>query len=135
MYTHDSDDKCAPILKLNDLAQLYMSRMEQVGVKLDVRVHTAHLKKCLLAQFTDMQAQKQGRDILLAYEEDIGTALAKAYDSDGDNEAIYLACAAKIICSQMFGKAKPFNGFPSACQKNSGPSLLLALVNMVMASL
>ena len=54
---HNSDDKHAPIFKLCDLAQLYVSRMEQLGVKPDA-VHTTRLKRCLLAQFTDMQAQK-----------------------------------------------------------------------------
>ena len=129
---HNSDDKHAPIFKLCDLAQLYVSRMEQLGVKLDARVHTTRLKQRLLAQFTDMQAQKQGRDILLAFEEDIGTALAKACEFDSDNEAIHLARAATIVRSQMFGKAKPFNGFPSGCRKDSVPSLLLALVNMIL---
>ena len=57
---------------------------EQLGVKLDTRVHTTRLKQCLLAQFTDMQAQKKGRDVLMAFEEDIGTALAKACEFDKD---------------------------------------------------
>ena len=65
----------------------------------------------------------------MAFEEDIGTALAKACEFDSDNAAIHLAHAVR---SQMFGKAKPFNGFPSGCQKDSVPSLLLALVNMIL---
>ena len=57
---HNSDEQQAPVFKLSDLAQLYVSRMEQLGVKLDARVHTTRLKQRLLAQFKDMQAQKQG---------------------------------------------------------------------------
>ncbi len=64
----------------------------------------------------------------MAFEEDIGTALAKACEFDSDNEAIHLARAAKIVRSHIFGKAKPSTGFPAGCQKESVPSLLLALV-------
>ena len=130
--TRNLDEQRARVFNLSDLAQLYVSRMEQLGVKLDVRVHTTRLKQRLLAQFIDMQAQKQGRDILMAFEEDIGTALAKACEFDSDNDAIHLARATKIVRSHMFGKAKPFNGFPTGCQKESVPSLLLAVVNMIL---
>ena len=115
---YSSEDK-APIFKLSDLAQLYVSRMDQLGINLDKRIHTTRLKHRLLAQFTDMRAQKKGRDILLAFEEDIGTALAKACELDSDNEAIHLARAAKIVRRHLFEKSKPFDGFPAGCQKES----------------
>ena len=63
--------------------------------------------------YRHMQAQKKGRDILMAFEEDIGTALAKACEFDTDSDAIHLARAAKIVRNHMFGKAKPFTGFPT----------------------
>lgn len=88
---------------------MHVSRMEQLGVKLDTRVHTTRLKQRLLAQFTDMRAQRKGRDVLMAFEEDIGTALAKACEFDDDNEAIHLARTAKIVRSHIFGEAKPFS--------------------------
>ena len=44
MYTEEkrcSDgDKVAVVFKLSDLAQLYVSRREQLGIKPDTRVHT-----------------------------------------------------------------------------------------------
>ena len=97
----------------SDLAQLYGSRMEQLGVKLDTRVHTTRLKQRLLAQFTDMHAQRKGRDVLMAFEEDIG--LAKACEFDSDNEAIHLARAAKIVLS---GKLNPLLGSQQDVKKN-----------------
>ena len=68
----------------------------------------------------------------MAFKEDIGTALAKAGEFDSDNDAIHLARVAKIVRSHMFGKAKPFNEFPAGYQKESVPSLLLALGNMIL---
>ena len=72
------DEERAPVFKLSNLAQLYTSRLEQLGVKRHVKVHTTRLKQRLLAHFTDMQAQKKGREVLLAFEEDIGTAWPKS---------------------------------------------------------
>ena len=69
---------------------------------------------------------------MLAFEEDICTALTKACELDGDNEAIHLARAAKIVRRHLLKKAKPFDGFPAECHKESVPSLLLALVNMIL---
>ena len=42
------DEERVPVFKLSDLAQLYTSRLEQLGVKLDVKVHTIWLKQRLL---------------------------------------------------------------------------------------
>ena len=106
--------------------------MEQLGIKLDMRPHTTRLKQRLLAEFTDMRAQKKGQDILLAIENDIGPALAKACEIDSDSDAIILAHVAKIVRSHMFEDAKPFTGLTEGCQKESVSPLLLALVNMIL---
>ena len=87
-------------------------------MKLDVKVHTTWLKQCLLTHFTDMQAQKIGREVLLAFEEEIGTALAKACELDSDNDAIHLACAAKIVRNHMFGKLNPLLALHWDVRKN-----------------
>ena len=69
---------------------------------------------------------------MLTFEDDIGTALSKACELESDNEAIHLARAAKIVCQHLFEKTKPFDGFLVGCQKESVPSILLALVNMIL---
>ena len=96
-----ADEVGAPIFKLSDLGQLYSSRMEQLGVKLDTRVHTT---RRLLAQFRDMRAQKNGRDIFVAFEEDVGAALVKICESDNDNDAIHLSRAAKLFVAKCLEK-------------------------------
>jgi len=65
------DTERAPVFKLADLAYLYVTRMEQLGLKLDLRRHTTRLKQHLLAKFMDMRAQKKGRNILLVFEDDL----------------------------------------------------------------
>ena len=66
------DEKTAHVFKLANLVELYQYRMQQLGVKLDTRVHSTRLKHRLLAQFPDMRAHTKGRDVLLVFEEDVG---------------------------------------------------------------
>ena len=75
---------------------------------------------------------EKGRDVLMAFEEHIGTALAKACEFDSANDVIHLTRAVKIVRNHMFRKAKSFTGFPVGCQKESVPPLLLALLNMIL---
>ena len=135
MYIEEArlETSTAPVFKLADLAHLYMSRMEQLGVVSDTRVNTTHLKQRLLAHFPDMRAHTKGRDVFLVFDEDIGAALGKACEQDSDSDAVQLARAAQIVRRHMFEDPKPFNGsFEEMCQEKSVPNLLLALVNMVL---
>ena len=122
----------APVFKLAELSHLYKSRMEQLGVEVDSRVDSTRLKERLLAEFPDMRAYTKGRDVLMAFEHDIGTALAKACELDDNEDAMHIARAAQIVRRHIFDEAKPFNGFPKQCQEDSVPKLLLTLVNMVL---
>ena len=49
------NEKSAPVHKLADLVQLYQSKMEQLVVRTDTRVHSIRFKHRLLAQFPDTQ--------------------------------------------------------------------------------
>ena len=125
-------DESAPVFKLAELSQLYKSQMEQLGVEVDNRVHSTRLNQRLLAEFPDMRAYTKGRDVLMAFEDDIGSALAKACEQDNNEDAMHIARAAHIVRRHIFGEAKPFNGFPEHCQEDSVPQLLLTLVNMIL---
>ena len=77
MYIEEThlETSTAPVFKLADLAHLYMSRIEQLGVVSDTRVNTTRLKQRLLAHFPDLRAHTKGRDVFLVFDEDIGAAL------------------------------------------------------------
>ena len=86
-----------------------------------------------LAYFPDIEAHKQGRDVVLIYNKDIGSALRKACEHDADDDAIHLAKAAKIVRRDMFKLKNKFNGsFAPHCQERSVPTSLLSLVAMVL---
>ena len=54
------DEETARVFQLVDLVHLSPSRMEQLGLKLDARVHSTQLKPRLLSQFPDMRAHTKG---------------------------------------------------------------------------
>ena len=128
-----TDTEVAPIFKLADLVSLYATRLKQLGTNEESRIHSTKLKERLLSYFPDMQAHKQGRNVVLMANHDIGQALRKACHHDADNDAVHLARAAKIVRKDMFKVKQNFDGsFGRTCQEDSVPASLLALVSMVL---
>ena len=70
---------------------MYKTRLEQLGVVIEGRVHTSRLKLRLLSVFPDVTAHLQGRNVMLSFDDDIGGALTKACDHDSDHDAMHLA--------------------------------------------
>ena len=127
------DSLVAPMFKLTDLVNLYRTRLEQLGTPVTGRVHSTKLKNRILNYFPDMDAHKQGRDVVLACNEDVGAALWKACEQDADNDCVHLARAASIVRREMFKMKQGFTGsFDAQCQEESVPPLLLSLVAMVL---
>ena len=96
------DTEVAPIYKLADLANLYSTRLKQLGVNMESRVHSTKLKDKILSYFPDMEAHKQGGNIVLVRNRDIGCALVKACNLDADSDEVQLAGAATIVRKDMF---------------------------------
>jgi len=102
-YIEDArmDDLVAPIFKLTDLVNLYITRLKQLGTEVVGRIHSTKLKDRILGYFPDMEAHKQGRNVVLISNKDVGSALSKACehdaDNDADNDAVHLARAANIV--------------------------------------
>ena len=112
----------APIIKLSDLVKLYSSRLEHLGVEQHTRPHSAVLKNRILAQIPELKASKEGRDILLAFDDDLGPTLRRACDDDCDSEAMCLARAAKIVRRDIPDLQTKFTGsFDPDCQVKSVP--------------
>ena len=135
LYTKDTHLKegTSPIFRLAYLANLHATRIEQSGVPLDTRVNMTRLKECLLAQLPGLRAQSKGRDVILAFDDDIAEALGKACEQDCNSESVHLAQAAQIIHRCMLEEANSFAGsFKEACQQEAVPPVLRAVVDMVL---
>ena len=132
LYTEDTHLKgdTSPLFRLANLANLYATRIEQLGVPLDTRMNTTKLKERLQAQLPGICAQSKGRDVVLAFDVNIAEALGKACEQDFDSELVHLAQAAQIIRRYMFEEANSFTGsFEGACEQEA---VLWALVYMVL---
>ena len=80
-----------------------------------------------------MEAQIQVREIVLVFNEDLGTALGKAFEHDADSNAVHLAKAAMIVRGDMSAMKRKFNGsFGTQCKEESVPISLKVLINMVL---
>ena len=127
------DSDVAPLFKLIDLATLYKARMEQLGTVMPGRVHSTELKDRILRYFPNLEEHKRGRDILLAFNQDVGAALRMACEQDADSDGIHLARAANIVRRDMLKMTTAFSGsFDTICQEESMPNALIALVSMIL---
>lgn len=98
-------DETSPVFKLAELVHLYKSRMERLGIKHGGRVHTDRLKQKMLAHFLNMCAQHQAGDVLTAFNENPGDALAKASELDRDLHVVQLVRAVQIVRLHIIGDA------------------------------
>ena len=119
------------MFKLKDVVSLYKNRLQHQGITMDNRIHSTRLKIRLLSALPDLTAHAQGREILLTSKEDVGLALIKV--CDGNSDAAHLMWAAQLIRKELFNiKIMQFDDFFSReGQRDSVPSSLLPLVNMV----
>ena len=116
------------IFRLADLVSLYKQRLEQLGIDAP-DVNSTRLKDKLLAEIPELEAHKKGRDILLAFDKDVGLALSEASNY---SEAIVLAKAAKILRKNMIEHKSKFDGtFHGGCVEEAIPSTLLQFVCMI----
>ena len=103
-YIEDArtESSIAPVFQLSDLVTLYTSRIKELGLNVEKRVHSTKLKERILASIPDLKAHPQGKQVRLAFESDIGHVLSAACDMDYDNDAVVLAKAARIIRRDLF---------------------------------
>ena len=91
------DSLVVSVFKLTDLANMYSNRLEQLGSGVAGCDHSSRLKERILAFFPDMEAHKQGREVVLVCNKDVGSAIRKACETVVDNDAFHLAKAANIV--------------------------------------
>jgi hypothetical protein len=85
------------------------------------------------AHFPDLREPTEGRDTLLAFNDDVGKVLRKILSEECDDNGVHLAKAAEIVRKEMLKIRAAFNGsFTAQCQKESVPESLLSLVQMIL---
>ena len=124
------EDEDVTVLKMNELAKLFSSRLEELEVERG-RINSSRLKERILTAFPDLTAVAQGRDVLLVLKEDIGEMVKRAKEKD--SEAYHLAKAANIVRRDILKVKNTFNGtFQRSCQKDAIPVSLKILIDMIL---
>ena len=123
-----------PIFKLSDLIKLYTSKLSALGVELDTRVHSTRFKNRLLSQFEDMSSYNDKKEVILAFNYDVGEALSVAAEANFDDDGYILARAAHILRRDMLEEnSQQFEGdFNESKQELSVSPALLSFVSCVM---
>ena len=124
------------VCKLSDLKKEYCKRLAQQGVAEETQeINSTRLKEKLMAAVPGLTAHTQGREVLLAFNENIGHLISDVFceDNDADADLKCLARAVRIVRKEMFIETNASNGtFSSNCQRESIPRTLLSLVNMIL---
>ena len=91
------ENNTIPIFKLSDLIKMYDSRMRELGVHLEQRTHSTRFKERILAQIEDLVAYNEGKEIILAFNYDIGEAISTSVEKNYDDDGYVLSKAASIL--------------------------------------
>ena len=59
------DNLVASVFKLTELTNLYSIRLKQLGTDTEGRIHSTKLKDRILGYLQDMEAHRQGRDVMI----------------------------------------------------------------------
>ncbi|KAI8486109.1 hypothetical protein Bbelb_362090 [Branchiostoma belcheri] len=80
-----------------------------------------------------MRAYKKGRDVYMAYEDDVGTTLRDGYQNDRDEQSVAMTKIANMIRLEIFDQKVEFSGyFDHDSQVESVPRSLLSLYGMII---
>ena len=121
------------MFRLAALAEMYSTSLQQLGGDISSRIHSTDLKDRILADVPGLQAHKQGRDVLLVFNDDIGMALEQARARDFDSEAMTLLKATRIIRRDIMNMKTKLNGLlKNNCQQQSVPHSLKTMVGMIL---
>ena len=67
-----------PVFILSDLQEYYKKTLEDLGVAVEVNVHSNRTKNRISAQFEGTSAYTEGKEIILASNQDIDNATSTA---------------------------------------------------------
>ena len=112
---------------------MYKSCLERLGCDTMACVNTLHLKERFVFQIPGLQCYNNGRDVYLAFRDDVEFALHKAHEQDCNEKAMHLAKTAAIVRKDMLTGKYSFSGsFKSDCQAKSVPLSVLSLDKMIL---
>ena len=93
-----------PVFKLSDIKSLYSQRLKEYGSP-DVcveKIHSTRLKEKILGRIPELHESRKGRDVILTFREEIGSAIYTACNQNYEEDGTCLSSAAKLSGSKYF---------------------------------
>ena len=85
--------------------EILISKLQQLGANLPTHMHTTRLKERILTYIPDLREFRDGRNIVLAFDDDIGNFLSCHLQSNSDDDAI-----TPCKCIENYQKRNTKNG-------------------------
>ena len=120
--------------KLSELHMLYVSRLEDLGIK--KAINKTRLKLQLLENFPEAQEQRDGKKVIIVFKKGMESMLRDAMKKRNFSEDLeILAKAATIIRNDIFSQEwfKFSGSFPPNCQEDCLPTTLKSLVSLILS--
>ena len=122
----------SPVFILSDLKKLFCKRMEHYSHEPATLIHSTRLKDSILVNIPELEEKKTGREVILAFRQDIGKALIEACSSI-EQDGMCLARAVSILRKAIFEDFPEFDGsFSKENNTSSVPKSLLAFIQMIL---
>ena len=83
--------------KLSDLNKLYCQRLKEFCMEVQGRIHNTRLRNRILSHFPGMNPYADRREVLMAFDADIGEVLGSSLSINYGDKGYILAEAAKIV--------------------------------------
>ena len=99
-----------PIFRLDNLVKMYTDGLQNYGIEDKSQVSSTRLKERFLRSIPDLEADMEGRVIILAFNKNIGLALKQVRKSDQDEDAIILSIVADLVRRNMLAKKNKLLG-------------------------
>ena len=131
-YIENSVEDGTSCFKFSELRHLFENCLLDFGINKEM--NKVLFKEKILEHFPEAQAQSDGNNTILVFQQGMLQMLKQAFNSNYESDAIILSKAAKIICEDIFNMhGFHFNGsFPPGCQQQSVPTNLKYLVSMLL---
>ena len=123
IYIHETQrsNEGGNVFKLSDLTDLMTKRMKQLCYE-EPQLHVTRVKDQLLERIPELQAHQQGRNVLLAFKDDVGPTLSRAFELTDVSRTAQLVRKDILKCSV---------NFDGHFEENCLPASLVELVSMI----
>ena len=106
-----TEEPRSTVSKLLDLRKEFSKRLKLQGVTAEnPEIHSKRLKEKLIAAIPGLTAHVKGREVLLAFDEDIGSLISRALPGENDDNALCLERTANIVREEMFNESSSATG-------------------------